>query len=313
MKKSLCIILAIVIMTAALMMSAFSTSAAQIDPENNVYVYVNGNYYIVEKGETYTYNYYLFVDSPNTKIGSIHGELYYDTEGLDLIVPTDKYGDIDTAPLFPNLTAVVCNTTVDSEIHFTYSNTSGEYFDIEGTVLITATFLVTQDSGVYSITPKLKTLADSKLVTYIYEYDNITDINIETNDVVLDAQIFDENETEAPTEAPTQAPTQAPTEAPTQAPTEAPTQAPTEAPTQAPTTQVQPTDPTTAEYLSGDVDLNNIVNIYDATYIQRYLVEIDKFSELQMLAGDVNGDDIVNIYDVTEIQRYCAGYPSALS
>lgn len=85
-----------------------------------------------------------------------------------------------------------------------------------------------------------------------------------------------------------------PTEAPTEAPTVVPTVAPTVAPTDAP------------EYrLMGDIDLDEEINIFDATYIQRYLAKyVDE--NIDILAGDVDGDSSITIMDATIIQKYLA-------
>ena len=103
-----------------------------------------------------------------------------------------------------------------------------------------------------------------------------------------------------PTEPPaTDPPTDEPTEEPTEAPTEAPTQAPTEEPTEAPAT-----------YLLGDADGNGIVNIIDATVLQRVLVNYTYAdADLMRIRGAItNPAKGLNILDATAIQRYLASY-----
>ena len=60
--------------------------------------------------------------------------------------------------------------------------------------------------------------------------------------------------------------------------------------------------------LLGDVDGDGKVTIVDATYIQRYLVDI-KMDSLNEAAADVDGDGVVTIVDATLIQRYLVEIP----
>ena len=63
------------------------------------------------------------------------------------------------------------------------------------------------------------------------------------------------------------------------------------------------------EYLLGDTDGDGIVTIIDATYIQRWLADLDKDETgLIKKCGDVDGDGEVTIVDATYIQRYLAGF-----
>lgn len=57
----------------------------------------------------------------------------------------------------------------------------------------------------------------------------------------------------------------------------------------------------------GNVNSDAIVNITDATMIQKYCVKLQVFTKPQEYFGDVNGDGIINILDATEIQKHCAG------
>lgn len=61
------------------------------------------------------------------------------------------------------------------------------------------------------------------------------------------------------------------------------------------------------EYEIGDVDLNGIVNVSDATLIQYYASSIKDLSDYQLSLADVNGDGVVNVLDATEIQRILVG------
>ena len=59
--------------------------------------------------------------------------------------------------------------------------------------------------------------------------------------------------------------------------------------------------------LIGDTDLNGEIMILDATYIQRYLVSLQKLSPQALAAADADQDKSVTILDATAIQRYLAG------
>lgn len=62
------------------------------------------------------------------------------------------------------------------------------------------------------------------------------------------------------------------------------------------------------EYEIGDVDMNGIVNVSDATLIQQYAVSIKELSDYQLSIADVNGDGVVNVLDATQIQRILVGF-----
>lgn len=87
-------------------------------------------------------------------------------------------------------------------------------------------------------------------------------------------------------------------------PTEPPTETPT-TPTEQPTTPAEPTIPTEPKIIIlGDVDGDNEVSIIDATLIQRKLVEMP-VSIFNELAADVDGNGL-DITDATYIQRFLA-------
>lgn len=54
----------------------------------------------------------------------------------------------------------------------------------------------------------------------------------------------------------------------------------------------------------GDINKDDKININDVTYIQKYLIDINKIDDIQLVIGDVNGDGVVDIYDATMIQRF---------
>lgn len=62
----------------------------------------------------------------------------------------------------------------------------------------------------------------------------------------------------------------------------------------------------------GDVNRDGIVNIHDATIIQKHIVNLYEFTDEQVVIADVNLDGIVDITDVTKIQEYIVGYVDKL-
>lgn len=74
-----------------------------------------------------------------------------------------------------------------------------------------------------------------------------------------------------------------------------------------PTTPTKPTTPIETEYvLLGDADLNDEVNIKDATAVQKATAGVEKLTEKETFAADVNKDEEVNVKDATAIQKHIA-------
>lgn len=59
--------------------------------------------------------------------------------------------------------------------------------------------------------------------------------------------------------------------------------------------------------LKGDVDLNGMVNVNDATMLQLYLANRIELTDLQKSVAEVYHDEKINIRDVTMIQLFLAG------
>lgn len=57
----------------------------------------------------------------------------------------------------------------------------------------------------------------------------------------------------------------------------------------------------------GDVNLDGIVSISDATTVQKQIAGMINFNDLQTTVADTNGDGTINISDATTIQKYLAG------
>ena len=125
----------------------------------SLYVVVDGIVYEVEKDEIITYSYYLVADD---KIGTINGTTYYSEDGLEVIFPTDSYGDVDLDTLFPVTGSNTVFNSLPGEIIYNYSSTNGVRFvaDSEGNEpkLITVQFKVTADEGGYQINTILSEL-----------------------------------------------------------------------------------------------------------------------------------------------------------
>ncbi len=60
------------------------------------------------------------------------------------------------------------------------------------------------------------------------------------------------------------------------------------------------------EYYLGDADGNEVVDVMDATLIQRYAAQQAEIVDTALLAADVDGDESVGVMDATAIQRYAA-------
>ena len=64
--------------------------------------------------------------------------------------------------------------------------------------------------------------------------------------------------------------------------------------------------------LIGDVNIDGIVDICDATAIQRHIADLEPLSGQALALADTNGDGAVDISDVTRLQEYIAGYDIVL-
>ena len=59
-------------------------------------------------------------------------------------------------------------------------------------------------------------------------------------------------------------------------------------------------------YEIGDVDLNNKVDIGDASYIRRYLAKLHILSDFQLLFANTQNDEVIDIADAVALQRKLA-------
>ena len=56
----------------------------------------------------------------------------------------------------------------------------------------------------------------------------------------------------------------------------------------------------------GDANNDGVVDISDATLIQKYSSSYTELDDTQLFAGDVDGDGNIDVADVTLIQKYSA-------
>ncbi len=132
----------------------------------DLYIKADGVYYKAEKGQTFTYQYCISVDS-SRKIGTMDVLTTYDSQGLDFVPAVDEYGDIDTATIFPKISGMVYNFNIDGEIRYNYSNIGGVRL-ADNSVVFSGQFTVTADSGVYSINTTMKSLGDTDNAVIVF-------------------------------------------------------------------------------------------------------------------------------------------------
>ena len=57
----------------------------------------------------------------------------------------------------------------------------------------------------------------------------------------------------------------------------------------------------------GDADLNSVINVKDATLIQKYVASLVELSPEALKVSDADASGKVNVKDATLIQKYVAG------
>ena len=124
---------------------------------------------------------------------------------------------------------------------------------------------------------------------------------------------FDTEALEKPTEPETQPTTTEATEPTTTKATEPATTKATEPATTKATepATTKATQPTTTEpeieYLYGDADMSGVVNVKDATTVQKYAASLLTLEGQAYTQANVSGDKAVNVRDATYIQKFVAG------
>lgn len=66
------------------------------------------------------------------------------------------------------------------------------------------------------------------------------------------------------------------------------------------------------QLIYGDVNMDNTVNIKDATLIQKFAAKFFKFNDTETMCADINSDGKVNIKDATAIQKHTAKIETSL-
>ena len=166
---------------------------------DGVLIKADGVYYAVEKGDVFTYVFYL---NTGEKVCSLDAETFFDIEGLEFQGDTDE-GLEDLFPIIKD--AMVVNDSQAGRLKYNYSAAKGKNFNTDDSILIKADFLVTAESGVYEINTLLHTVAGADEHRYIF--DDVVEDALQRGDSVL----LDVNGTEIePYDGPIPGPTPGP-------------------------------------------------------------------------------------------------------
>ena len=138
---------------------------------DGLFVRIDGTKYAVEKGETYTYQFKVTV--PNAKVSGLDALTTYDTAGLDVVTYKTADGEIDDEKHFPVLKSVISNFDIDGEVYYNYSNHKG--ITLNDAVVFEGQFKVTADKGIFDITTKIKTMADTDMNRIVYDWEKVSD------------------------------------------------------------------------------------------------------------------------------------------
>ena len=52
-----------------------------------------------------------------------------------------------------------------------------------------------------------------------------------------------------------------------------------------------------------DVNMDGVINVVDATLVQKYIVGLEKFDDYTLKIADTNGDGTISVVDATNIQK----------
>ena len=67
----------------------------------------------------------------------------------------------------------------------------------------------------------------------------------------------------------------------------------------------------TETILYGDVNNDGVINVTDATLVQKYAADLIKLSDDELKRADVNFDGVVNVHDSTLIRKFAANIISS--
>lgn len=176
-------------------------SPTDVDPQG-LYIKADGTMYKVEQGSVYQYTFYLTV--PSVKVGGMIASTYYDDEGLEVVIPTTKYGYDDLNAVFPIFGEFMTANLrgLKGELRYVYSSMNGLRLNTEDCIAMTINFKVTASSGVYEINTFIEELIDTDKNKFIWNNEIIND-NYSTR-----------FELSAPSQTPTQKPTSPPQDKP---------------------------------------------------------------------------------------------------
>lgn len=241
MKKILCVLLAVVLLVSLCTVAMVSTAAEEI-----VNVKAEANDVNVKVGDVIRYTYTM--NAGSSKVTSIQATLVY-SDNLELVMDYtfDGYEAIYKPQVFPvTKSQTMCNVIASNNmIKYNYSTASGEYFNTNSSVMITAMFKVI-GTGQAEIDNQPEYVMN-KNMTHIF-YDGVK----------LDSSVKCKGVVETGT-----------------------------------------------QYIIGDVDNSGVVDISDATYIQKKLVNM-KVTNYNEVNADVDNSGTVDISDATYIQKYLA-------
>ena len=165
------------------------TTPVETQPEApKTYIKTENGYYEVEKGQTYTYIFYLATDK---KISSLDATTYYDTTGLKFIPAVDEDGE-ETLAEFPNFSPIN-NFGVEGEVIYNFSILKGVKFPVpadgvtygDDNVVFAGKFEVIGEPGVYEINTALKVLGDTTNNKIVYNFEQVdAEAIVMTNGVI---------------------------------------------------------------------------------------------------------------------------------
>ena len=52
-----------------------------------------------------------------------------------------------------------------------------------------------------------------------------------------------------------------------------------------------------------DVNMDGVINVVDATLVQKYIVGLEEFDDYTLKIADTNGDGTISVIDATNIQK----------
>lgn len=171
MKRILSMLLTITIILTLVAVAPFAAQAEVSLDDSKVYIECDGEYFEVEQGSTYTYEYCLKVSDSN--VTGIDATTYYDAQGMRFVpdLLSDKSDDLNT--MFPVLSKVVLNYADLGMVSYNCATADGDNFRNDNTVVFRGNFQITASSGVYEINTRLKTLTNYEMDVLAYNFEKL--------------------------------------------------------------------------------------------------------------------------------------------